>query len=318
MTLLVVQTRLFNVSPSALLRLEQRFNGLSASIARADSLTPEQMASCEIILGTPPPELLRHAASLRWLHTTNAGAEPYNDLAIYPNPGIILTNASGVYGVPVAEHGLGLFLALSRQFPYYARQARAREWLRRDDVKEMCGATAAIFGLGDLGQNLARRVKAVGCKVIGVRRNILQMPPEADELYAPHQKLAVLARADYVASCVPQTPQTLRMFDAEAFEAMKPGAVFINLGRGSAVDHAALCAAVKSGRLFGAGLDVCDPEPLDADSELWDLENVLITAHSSAASEHTDRRGLELFCDLLERYRAGRRLYNVVDFFRGY
>ncbi|MCL2030569.1 MAG: D-2-hydroxyacid dehydrogenase [Oscillospiraceae bacterium] len=317
-TLLTIRTPLFEPTPAMLLRIQEAAPGLTVRCAGRSAVTAEMMAAAEVIFGCPPPELLAAAARLRWMHITNAGIEPYGDLRLFAGRGVILTNAAGVYGTPIAEHGIGMLLALCRQFPYYVRQAGEREWLRREDVLEVCGGTAAVFGTGDLGRNLARRLKAFDCTVLGVRNNVMEKPPGIDELFPPHQKLEVLRRAQFVFSCLPRTPQTERVFDEAAFAAMPPRSVFINLGRGSAADHDALLRALTAGRLFGAGLDVTDPEPLPPESPLWGLENVLITAHSSAASGHTARRGVELFLRQLERWNAGKRLLNEVDFFRGY
>jgi phosphoglycerate dehydrogenase-like enzyme len=317
-TLLTVRTRWFEPTPAMLLRVQEAAPGLKVHCVEQSSVTAEMMAEAEVIFGCPPAELLRLAGRLRWMHTTNAGIEPYGDLRLFARDDVIFTNASGVYGVQIAEHGVGLLLALCRQLPYYVRKAGEREWLRREDVVEVCGGTAAVFGTGDLGRSLARRLKGLDCTVLGVRNNVMEKPPDIDELFSPHQKLEVLRRAQFVFSCLPGTPQTDRIFDREAFSVMPPQSIFINLGRGNAVDHAALRLALVEGPLFGAGLDVTDPEPLPPEHPLWTMENVIVTAHSSSASEHTTRRGVELFLRQLERWNGGKRLLNEVDFYRGY
>jgi phosphoglycerate dehydrogenase-like enzyme len=318
MTLLVVRSKYFTPGAAMMLRLQEAAGKLQVVCAERDAVTPEMAENAEIILGMVPAELLCRAQRLKWLHTTNAGIEPYGDLRLYASKDVILTNASGVYGPQIAEHGVGMLLALCRRFPYYVNMARRREWNRREDVLEVGGATAAVFGLGDLGGNLAKRLKALECTVLGVRNNVLEKPSGVDEVFAPHQKLAVLKRAQFVFSCLPQTPQTDRVFDAESFAAMPSGGIFINLGRGNCVDEPALYRALTRGTLFGAGLDVSDPEPMKPENPLWTCENILITAHSSAASAHVNRRSIDLFLAQLQRYQGGKRLLNTVDFFRGY
>ena len=301
-----------------LLRVQEAAPALEVRCVGRSAVTAEMMAGAEVIFGCPPPELLIRAERMRWLHLISAGAEPYGDLKLYARRDVLLTRASGVHGIPIAEHAVGLLLALCRQFPHYVRKMGEHQWQPRGDVVEVYGGTAAVFGAGDLGRSIARRLKAFDCKVLGVRNNVLEKPPEIDELFSPRQKLEVLRRAQFVFSCLPRTPQTERVFDAEAFGVMPQKSVFINVGRGQSADHAALRRALVEGPLFGAGLDVTDPEPLPPDHPLWNMENVIITAHSAAASEHTAKRGIELFLRQLERYSAGKRLLNEVDFYRGY
>lgn len=316
MNLLIVSSGTFRLTPAALVRIQEAAPGLNVIYTASPS--PAQVQASEVIFGCPDKALLAHAESLRWLHITNAGVEPYGDLSLYANRDTVLTNARGVYGIQISEHIVGLMLALSRRLPYYAGCTSRRVWKRRDDVREVYGATVSIFGTGDLGSNVAARLAPFGCRLIGVRRNVLEMPPGFDEVRPIHRMLDVLSVSDYVVACLPQTAETVGLFDRAAFEAMPPMSVFINAGRGSAVVESALVDALKSGRLMGAGLDVADPEPLPPDSALWDCENILITAHSSAASPLVSTRNLELFLLQLDRYLSGRRLRNIVDFRRGY
>lgn len=316
MNLLIIPSRLFEVTPSRLIRIQEAAPRLT--VLYTSSPSDEQVRDSEIIFGCPDAGLLARAFGLRWLHITNAGIEPYGDLSIYARDDIVLTNAKGVYGIQISEHVIGMMLALSRQFPYYADCVRRRDWNRRNDVRELYGASVTIFGTGDIGSSVAARLAPFKCHVTGIRRNILEMPPGFHELFPPHRMFEALSRSDYVVSCLPRTPQTVGVFNKDAFNSMRPTAVFVNVGRGNAVVESALVEALKSGRLMGAGLDVADPEPLPPESELWDFENVLITAHSSAASPHVDTRNYELFLKQLERYLAGKRLKNIVDFRRGY
>jgi len=273
-------------------------------------LTAEHMQTAEVIFGSPDPALLAVAPNLRWLHLPSAGADRYADLRLYANSRVMLTTSAGVYGAPMAEHALMLFLALARM-------------LRDPDAgwgvpRELYGATVAILGLGDAGRALAARLSSFDVTVLGMRRNLLDKPPHVHELFDTGELHAALARADFTVCCLPLTRDTSGLLDAAAFAAMKPGAVFVNVSRGAVVDTEALCAALAGGRLWGAGLDVTDPEPLPPDHPLRVLPNVILTPHTAGSSVRSPGRRFALFERQLGRYLAGRSLYNTVDFFRGY
>lgn len=318
LNLLIIPNRIFTAGPAKLLAAQELVPHLTVEYKYAEQITEEMMVESEIIFGCPPPELLSLAVNLKWHHLPNAGIEPYGNLALYANRNVVLTNASGVFGLPIAEHVVGMFLALSRQFPYYVRNQTEHVWQRRNDVRELYGATVAILGLGDLGQTLAKRLSGFDCTLLGVRKNILNKPPFIQEVYTTRRMNEALSRADYVAACLPHTPETVGLMNEAAFNAMKPDSIFVNVGRGSLVVESALASALKENRIMGAGIDVADKEPLSPDSPLWDCENLLITPHGSSASPMTQERNFALFLELLERYINGKKMTNTVDFFRGY
>ena len=276
------------------------------------------MRDCEALYGFPPPELLREAPNLQWLHLPAAGVEPYGDLSLYANRSVTLTNAGGVYGAVIAEHTLGLALALLRQLPFFIRQQAEGCWKRRPDMFELSGSTVLVCGMGDLGRNVADRFRAMGCELLGIRKVIHDIPPGFAEVYSLPRLTEAVRHADFVINCLPSTNQTRGVFDAAVFQNMRPSAFFINVGRGSAVVEADLTAALQNGVLAGAALDVFDPEPLAPGNPLWAMENVIVTPHCAGASPLNHDRNFELFFDLLTRYAAKKRLYNIVDFFAGY
>lgn len=265
-------------------------------------------------LGVPDPRL-------RWVHNAGAGVEhlPLLDLR---ERGIVVTNNSGIHVPNMPEHLLALMLAFARRLPTLIRSQLAHEW--RDEathreVFDLGGQSVLLVGMGDIGLGLGQRAAALGMRVTGLRRRSDQpAPPFVERVYGMADLHAALADADHVAISVPKTPETVGLFDDAAFAAMKPGAYLYNVGRGSVVGGDALIAALRSGRLAGAGLDVTEPEPLPADSPLWDMENVIITSHTSGASPRLWDRGIDLVADNLRRWRAGEPLRNVVDFDAGY
>lgn len=318
MNLIVLPSIAFELSPARSLRLREAAPGYNIVYLEPNQLTPEHMAEAEILFGCPPPELLSCAPVLRWHHLPNAGVEPYSNLTLYANRTVTLTNASGVYGSVIAEHTLGMVLGLLRRLPDYARAQEREHWERHPDMRELSGSTVLILGLGDLGLHIARLFRAFDCKILGVRRNFLERPPEADEVYPPHALADILPRADIIINALPSTKDTRGIFNAEMFSRVKRGCVFVNVGRGDAVIQDDLIAALKSGDIWGAALDVTCPEPLLAGNELWSMENVFISPHSSGASRGNAERNYKLFMDLLTRFLSGRSLYNRVDFLAGY
>ena len=268
-----------------------------------------------------PAHLLEAATRLRWMHAAGAGVERY-ELAQIAARGVMLTNSSGVSAPNMAEHVLGMMIALTRRFPQLMRAQTRREW--RDEtthreVGELQGQTVLIAGIGDIGRAVAQRAAAFGMRVHGLRRRADASPPAGfDQVFAIADLHVALADADHVVVTLPNTPRSRGLFDAAAFAAMKPGAVIYNVGRGPVIDTVALIAALESGHLGGAGLDVTDPEPLPAESPLWDMENVLITAHTSGATPRYWDRQADLIADNIRRIQGGDAPRNLVDLEAGY
>jgi phosphoglycerate dehydrogenase-like enzyme len=305
-------------SPARLLKIQEAAPRLRLLFVERKSLTADAVRGCEVIYGYPPPELLREAEGLAWLHLPSAGIEPYGDLALYGNRSVTLTNSSGVYGAAIAEHVLGMALAMLRQFPFYIKQQAEGGWSWHAEMRELAGSRVLICGMGDLGRRCAEKFRALGCETAGVRKVIHDIPPGFSEVYGLNRLREAVGGAEIVVSCLPATRETVGVFNREIFTVMRPDAIFINVGRGSAVVERDLIDALERGRIAGAALDVFEDEPLPEDNALRRLENVMITPHCSGASPVNADRCFELFFDLLGRYIAGKRLYNTVDFFAGY
>lgn len=248
------------------------------------------------------------ASKLEWLHTFSAGVDsPFFGGLL--DRGVRLTNSSGASAPSIARTVMMVILALSRDLPSWTRAQQARSWEpRRFD--EIIGDRLVVVGWGPIGQEVGRLAEAFGLDVRIVRRSAT-----GDEPYpvTPLARLDDAVRdADWVVVALPLTPETRGLFDADTIAAMPPGARFVNVGRGELVDEPAMAAALRSGALAGAGLDVFATEPLPPDSELWSLPNVVVTPHCSGVTDHTDRRATEVFVDNLDAYLRGRAMRNEI------
>lgn len=280
---------------------------------------PAILAETQVLLGKIPPQRLKEAPGLRWLQLESAGTEGYLDPGLLP-PGAVLTNASGCYGAGISEHLLAMLLAIQKRLPEYWDNQRQRCWASRGRVAGIEGAVCLILGLGDIGLSFGKKLQALGAQVIGLRRTVRPAPEGADRIISPAELEETLPLADVVALCLPGTPETAGMMNARRLARMKPGAILLNVGRGSAVDTGALNRLLRSGHLAGAGLDVTDPEPLPPDHPLWSAPGALITPHISGYYhyEGTRARILALAEENLRRYSQGQPLKNPVDYTTGY
>jgi phosphoglycerate dehydrogenase-like enzyme len=268
-------------------------------------------AAAEVIYGWVTPALLAAAGRLRWVHVTSAGVERalFPEMVRHP---AVMTNARGVAAVSIAEHAFALILALTRGLAPAVRHQQERRWVPASLI-EICGQTMGIVGLGRVGREVAHRAAAFGLRVLAVDMNPVDPPECVAAVWPPEQLTELCAEVDILVNCSPLTPRTEGMIGREAFARLKPSALFVNVSRGRVANQDALVEALQTGRLTGAGLDVTDPEPLPPDSPLWDMPNVILTAHCATTSQHFWRRMNELFCDNLRRYVAGQPLLNVVD-----
>ncbi len=269
------------------------------------------------------PEQLKEAKKLKWIHSTAAGVAQL----MYPElreSGIIVTNPSGIFSVPMAEHTVGLLLALARNFPDSVRgQDRARWaqqeiWDQPQHVTELNGKVLLIVGYGSIGREVAKRAKAFDMQVWGVTRSGNGELAYVEKIFAAAQLYEALPDADYILICAPETAETKHLIGAAEIAKMKRGARLINVARGSLLDETALVQALESGALGGAALDVAQTEPLPAESPLWKAPNLFITPHTSGVSDRLWDRQTAILIDLLERWFAGQELFNCVDFARGY
>ena len=219
------------------------------------------------------------APRLQLIQLLSAGYDKYMNLAL--PEGVVIANASGAYDQAVSEHAFAQLLALMKNLDQYADLQREHRWQSAGEVRSLVGATVVVLGYGHIGEAFARLCTAMGAKVFGFRRNPAHSANSADvaQVVAMDSLAEYLPSADVVMSFLPSNPQTVGFFDESFFSAMKQGSYFVNAGRGDAVDSAALQASLRAGHLAGAALDVTNPEPLPADSTLWDTPRLIITPH---------------------------------------
>jgi phosphoglycerate dehydrogenase-like enzyme len=285
---------------------------------------PQKLPDANIFVGySLRAEQLVYARSLQWIHSTATGVAQL----MYPElraSGVMVTNASGIFSIPMAEHTMGLILALARNFPDSVRYQDQAKWSVQDlwdkpqHITEINGSLLLIVGYGSIGRELARRAKVFDMRVWGVTRSGKGDMTHAEKLFPAAELNDALPRADYVVVAAPETSETKHLIGAQQIARMKRGARLINIARGSLLDEAALMDALQRGGLAGAALDVTSPEPLPPDSRLWHAPNLFITPHTSAISERLWPRQTELFMRLLDEWFSGKEMSNRVDFARGY
>jgi phosphoglycerate dehydrogenase-like enzyme len=281
------------------------------------------LAEAEVLFDIDRPsgaDMPRLAPRLRWIQTTSSGVgEWVTRVGLVDSP-VIVTNAAGVHAVPLAEFVLLSMLYFAKGMPRVIGEQRRHHW-ERFATESIRGKVLGVVGLGKVGQEIARQARINGVSVIGTKKSVQGIDPRqlnVDELYPIHRLHDLLAVSDYVALSLPFTAETAGLIGEAEFQAMKPGAVLINVARGRIVDELAMIGALRSGHLAGAALDVTAVEPLPEDSPLWDMANVIVTPHSMSTEIHENERIVEIFCDNLRRYLAGKPLRNVIDKVRGY
>jgi len=285
---------------------------------------PAELPDTDIFVGYSLREKqLKQGKKLKWIHSTAAGVAQL----MYPelrDSGILVTNPSGIFSVPMAEHTMGLLVALARNFPDSVRQQDRSAWSQQElwdkpqHLTELNGQVLLIVGYGSIGREAAKRAKAFDMRVWGVTRSGEADRENLERIFAADRLEEALPEADFVLIAAPETAETKHLIGTEEIAQMKRGARLINVARGSLLNEAALIHALESGALGGAALDVAETEPLPAESALWKAPNLLITPHTSAVSDRLWKRQTTLLLDLLERWFDGREMFNQVDFARGY
>ncbi|AWK50819.1 D-2-hydroxyacid dehydrogenase [Clostridium beijerinckii] len=273
----------------------------------------------DIIIGNPPVEMLMGSPNLKWLQLNSAGSDAYIEEGILKKE-VLLTNATGAYGLAISEHMIGLLLQLFKKLHIYRNNQKLHLWKDEGEVKSIYNSKVLIIGLGNIGGEFAKRIKAFGGYTIGVKRTNTDKPDFIDELYLMDKIDELLPLADVVALTIPGTKETYKMFSKEKLKLMKNGAALLNVGRGNVLDTDALCDLVESGHLLGAGLDVVDPEPLPKNHRIWDVDNIIITPHISGGYHipETLDKIAQISAKNLRNFINGDRLVNIVDFSTGY
>ena len=264
-------------------------------------------------------EVFRMCPNVKWVHSRSAGLDGQLFPELVESP-VRLTNGSGVFSESLGEFVVGAVLYFAKDLRRMIRNQAAGVW-EQFDIVEASGQTVGIVGYGDIGRAVATRVRALGMRVLGVKRHgppAHEADPLAERIYGPEGLIEMISRSDYVVAAAPLTPETLGMIGEPELAAMKPGAVLINVGRGPVVQEAALVKVLSEQRIKGAALDVFDTEPLPAGHPFYKLENVLLSPHCADHTPDWLDQAMRFFLAQFERFRKGEPLKNVVDKRLGY
>jgi phosphoglycerate dehydrogenase-like enzyme len=293
---------------------------LVAAPERADAV--REAADADAVIGECVPEVIQAGPRIRWVQRMYAGVERCVAIPAFAERGIVLTNMQKVAGSVMAEHVMAFMFGLARGFASYVPMQAKGEWepeaVPESRMWEVKGRTMLVVGLGGIGTEVAKRANALGMTVLAIRNSGIDGPSYVAEVGLTDKLLPFASRADVIVDTLPLTADTKGLVNKAFFDAAKRGALFINVGRGGTVVTADLVAALRDGRLGGAGLDVTDPEPLPADHPLWHAPNVLITPHVSASLEGNEVPRWLLARENLRRYVAGDKLLSEVDVKKGY
>jgi phosphoglycerate dehydrogenase-like enzyme len=271
------------------------------------------------LMGDLQREVFRMCPNVEWVHSRSAGLDGLLFPELVESP-VRLTNGRGVYSESLGEFVVGAILYFAKDLRRMIRNQAAGEW-EPFDIVEVRGQTVGIVGYGDIGRAVATRVRALGMRVLGVKRHgppAREADPLAERIYGPEGLVKMISRSDYVVAAAPLTPETLGLIGEPELAAMKPDAVLINVGRGPVIQEAALVTALSKKRIKGAALDVFDTEPLPRGHPFYKLENVLLSPHCADHTPDWLDQAMRFFLAQFERFRKGEPLRNVVDKKIGY
>lgn len=284
-----------------------------------DQVTRDQAQEADIIIGNVAPSLIEGSPNLKWIQLSSVGTEGYLKEGVLPF-GCKITNATGAYGLALSEHMLAMLLSLQKKLYLYRDNQQKHSWQDEGCITSIYNSTTLVVGLGDIGNEFAKRMHLLGSYVIGVKRFQTEKPDYIDELFTIDTLNELLPKADFVTLSLPQTADTYHLITKERLMLMKKDAILLNVGRGSAIDTEALLTVLDSGHLAGVGMDVTETEPLPADSPLWDKKNVIITPHVAGGFHlpETLERIVRISASNLQAFTNHRPLRNTIDFSTGY
>lgn len=278
----------------------------------------ELLTNAEIIfsMGNFSLDMLKCCKNLKWLFVMSAGVDllPFENLK---KAGVTVSNVSGIHATQIAEQVLGEMIIYSRKLYRCIENQRSKKWFRDIGVGELTGKNLLIVGAGSIGQEIARKAKAFDMNICGLKRHAEPLA-NFDKVLDMESFHEVLPAADYTVLAAPLTKETYMLVGKNEFELMKCGSIFINISRGDTVDEKALLEALQTGRLGGAALDVFHSEPLPPESPFWEMQNVIVTPHTSGLSPYYFDRCVKLFLESYKLYREGRQIPNLVDLDRQY
>ncbi len=296
--------------------------GIQFIKATSESDAISKAADVDAIIGRCSNKLVNAAPRASWVQVTSAGVERCMTTERIISGDVILSNMQKMSSPVIAEHVIAMTLALARSLPQFINGMESGQWLKwegetANTMQSIGGKKMLVVGLGGIGTEVARRAAALEMRVVGTRRSSHEGPDFVEYVGLSDELFDLAADADFIVNALPLTAETTGLFNAEFFAAAKPGAHFINVGRGKSVVTDDLVAALSSGQIAGAALDVTDPEPLPADSPLWQMQNVIITPHVAGNGGNSIRHMIVLR-ENLRRFVAGDAVLNVVDPELGY
>lgn len=282
----------------------------------SNKLTQDQIDCSDVILGNPSEKLEINSSHIKLIQLNSAGSDTFIHRV---SSDTVLCNASGCYGIPLSEHVMALLLAVLRNFPSYFDLQQQAEWKNLRIGKEIYDSNICIVGCGDIGQECAKRLSAFGAHIIGVKKRYVDSLPYFDEVYTFDKLDEILANMDIVILCVPQTKETIGLFDKQRLLKMKKDAVLINVGRGSAIVEKDLLEILPT-HLYGVGLDVVVNEPMSEENPLWKQKKVIITPHCAGGFvwKSTRENYLHLCVENVQRIEHHISCINQVDLLNGY
>lgn len=312
MKVLILHDDDFSIGTAGLLKIQEAVPRVSIYYISRDTVDLERFKKAEAIFGMPDPGLLRHAAALKWLHLPTTDVEGYTNLGLYANRRVVVTKAKGVFGIPASEHAIALLLSLARSLKAYFNAGP--DPAPPQEHFELARSTACVFGLGSTGTEAAKRLKALDCRVLAVRRNIFEKPDCVDELCLIRDLRYVLTQSNIIVSCLPSTVETRGLFGAHEFSLMGHNSVFISVGSHKVVDPPALIDALRSGAIAGAALDL----PHSEVEQYAGVPNLLLTPGVAKYSQLLEERQLKVYIETCSRVMQSRPISCTVDFFSGY
>lgn len=283
-------------------------------------VTAEALKEADALIGNPPLAMVESAGKLRWMQLLSSGADAYAGSETLKDRGLVLTTATGAYGVGIAEYMVAMLLAMIKKLPGYYDLQKAAQWRDLGAVVSPRGKRVLVVGTGNLGREFARRMRAFGCELVGVRRRAGECPTEFDRVCLMNDLEQELPAADVVALCLPGTPETHHLFDAAMLSKCKAGAYFMNVGRGTVIPLEALMDRAVTDRFAALWVDVLETEPLPDGHPLYAVPNLLITPHITGGL-HLDitRENILAICEEnLRAWLAGNPLRSVLDWNTGY
>lgn len=275
--------------------------------------TLEQVKDANVIIGNIPVDILKNIPDLEFVQLNSAGTNGYADNPDFPK-NVALANASGAYGVAISECILAGILTLMKHIPCYIKNQSNHEWKDEGKVKSIYNSNILVLGLGDIGKEFSKRAYAMGAHITGIKRNVKGKPEYIDKLCTMDSLYEELEKADIIVSSLPGSKSTYHLLDEKALNYVKKQPIFVNVGRGTLIDSCVLEKALKENIFSGAYIDVTDPEPLPKDSNLWNINNLIITPHVTGGYhlEETLNRIVQISATNIKNHCEGKEIINRV------